>query len=77
LQVPTISTTNGANMKIPFAVQIDGQTIEVPGYIVVLAFALRGIRWAVEEADRPEFRERVKLWYELLHAQTFENGDGI
>lgn len=32
------------------------------GWMWVLAFALRGCEWAVEEASTPEFRERVRAF---------------
>lgn len=30
------------------------------GWMWVLAFALRGIPWAIEEASTPKFRERIR-----------------
>jgi hypothetical protein len=38
----------------------NGQTVTPPGWMWVLAFALRGVPWAIEEADKPEFRAIVK-----------------
>lgn len=29
------------------------------GWMWVLAFALRGVEWAIQEASKPEFRERI------------------
>lgn len=43
------------------SVLIDGLTIEVENWMVVLAFALRGIPWAVELADSPEYDMRGKI----------------
>ncbi len=55
----TVETTIQPSVLLP-----NGQTYTPPGWMWVLAFALRGVPWAVEEADKPEFRERVKAHYE-------------
>jgi hypothetical protein len=59
-------------MTIHPSVMIDGKRVEVPGFMFVLAFALRGIRWAIEEADKPEFREQVKEWIRNQHNKKIE-----
>ena len=40
-------------------VVIDGVTVYPPGWMYVIALALAGVKWAIEEADKPEFREKV------------------
>ncbi len=42
-------------------VMIDGQRMEVEGWMIILAFALRGIPWALEQADDPEYDLRGKI----------------
>lgn len=42
-------------------VMIDGDRIEVEGWMVILAFAIRGIPWALEQADDPEYDLRGKM----------------
>jgi len=37
--------------------------VQPPGWMWVLAFALRGVPWAVAEALRPQFRERALRYY--------------
>lgn len=39
---------------------IDGQTYTPEGWMWILAFALRGIPWALEAASKPEFEIIVK-----------------
>ncbi len=53
---------------IPLMVHIKGiGDIEVQGWMYVLAFALRGILWAIEEAMKFEFREIVKQYQRDQH----------
>ena len=40
-------------------VMVDGQAVTPEGWMWVLAFAIRGCDWAIEEASKPEFREGV------------------
>ncbi len=42
-------------------VMIDGESVEFEGWMLVLAFALRGIPWAVEQASSDEFDLRGKM----------------
>ena len=42
------------------AVIIDGQTVHPEGWMYILAFAIAGIPWAIEEASKPEFLETCK-----------------
>lgn len=63
----------GVQVKIYPSVLIDGETVEVPGWAFVLAFAFRGISWAVKEADKPEFRAMVKRHLEPTMSQCFED----
>ena len=44
------------------SVVIDGRTIHPPGWMYILAMALRGVPWAVDEALKPEFDQTVKEW---------------
>lgn len=41
------------------SIVIDGQTVTPDGWQWILAFAIRGCDWAIEEASKPEFREGV------------------
>jgi rubrerythrin len=43
-------------------VVIDGQTFNPPGWMWVMAFAMRGVEWAVEAASKPEFLEVVQAY---------------
>jgi len=47
---------------IPLSVCVDGQTVYPPGWMFVVGLALGGAAWAVEECDKPEFKERIKNW---------------
>lgn len=47
--------------KITPSVLIDGRTVPVEGWMITLAFALRGIPWAVKEALNPAFDLRGKI----------------
>lgn len=38
----------------------DGRTVTPAGWMWVLALALAGSRWAIDEASTPAFRERVR-----------------
>ena len=46
--------------KIAPSVMIDGVTYTPKGYVWILAYALHGCEWAIEEASKPEFREAVQ-----------------
>ena len=39
------------------------ETYTPPGWMWVLAFALRGVEWAIEEADTPKFKEIIREYY--------------
>ena len=43
-------------------VVVDGVTIHPPGWMYVVAWAMAGVAWAVEEADKPDFKERMRAW---------------
>lgn len=38
---------------------IDGRTVQPAGWMWVLGFALAGVKWAMDEAETPEFRARA------------------
>jgi len=40
---------------------VDGETVTPEGWMWVLAFALKGIEWAVEKAEDPEYDLRGKM----------------
>lgn len=40
----------------------DGRVYAPPGWMYILAFALRGIPWAVEAALKPSFDAGVREW---------------
>lgn len=44
------------------SVIVDGRCLTPPGWMWVLSFALAGCQWAVEEAQKPEFRATVADW---------------
>ena len=51
------------NNKIaPSIVLRDGTTYEPPGWMWVVAFALKGCDWAVKEASTESFRSMVNKW---------------
>lgn len=37
-----------------------GGVVTPPGWMWVLGFALGGCQWAIEEADKPEFKARIR-----------------
>lgn len=41
----------------------NGQEYTPEGWMWILAFALRGIPWAITEASKPEFDAKIKDWY--------------
>lgn len=45
-------------------VMIDGERYEPPGWMWILAFALAGVPWAVEEIkrDEPAFKALIRAW---------------
>ncbi len=44
------------------SVVIDGRTVEPPGWMWVLAFALGGCTWAIKECESESFKEAVRGW---------------
>jgi len=46
----------------------NGRTITPRGWEWILAFAMAGCDWAIQEADKPGFREYVRA--ELVAAET-------
>jgi hypothetical protein len=42
-----------------FSALVDGKTVEVPGWALVLACALRNIKWAVQEVETVRFKVAV------------------
>jgi len=57
------------------SVMIDGESVSFEGWMLVLAFALREIPWAVEQASDPEFDLRGKMqdYYKQKDKHWFEN----
>jgi hypothetical protein len=47
-------------MNIKPGVVIDGQTYYPPGWMYVLAFALKGVPWAIKECEKEGFKETIK-----------------
>jgi hypothetical protein len=59
-------------------VLIDGQTVHPPGWMYVLAFALRGIPWAVQEATKPGFEPQVRQYLQdQRNSQTLAEIDSL
>lgn len=44
----------GSTESFSPSVMIDGHSVAVPGILWVVAFALRGVPWALEEIKKPE-----------------------
>ncbi len=44
------------------SVVIDGRTVEPPGWMWVLAFALAGCGWAIKECESESFKEQLRDW---------------
>ena len=47
------------------SVLIDGYTVEVEGWMIILAFAIRGIPWAIDEIkrDEPAFKAKIADYF--------------
>ena len=46
--------------SFPLSLVVDGKTIPVENWMIVMAFALRGIPWAIKLADDPTYDLRGK-----------------
>lgn len=57
------------------SVMIDGRSFTPPGWLWVLAFAVAGCPWAVEEASRPSFRARIQEY--LVHERQTALEDSL
>lgn len=42
-------------------VLVDGETVAPEGWMWILGFALRGVQWAMDECEKPEFDLRGKM----------------
>jgi hypothetical protein len=51
----------------------NGNIITPPGWVWILAFAIGGCEWAVREASKPEFRERIKSELKSAQKRTLES----
>lgn len=54
-------------------VLIDGKTVTPAGWIWVLGFALGGCKWAIKEADKPEFRQTIRDYLKEQHNENIRN----
>lgn len=43
---------------------IDDNTFYPPGWMYILAFASRGFKWAMDQAETEEFKEQIRQWME-------------
>ena len=55
----------------------DGTTVHPPGWMYVLAFALRGIPWAVREVESGTVDRQADLWRAERNGGAFQDGAGI
>jgi len=44
------------------SVVIDGETVEPPSWLWVLAFAVGGADWALEETETENFKTQMRNW---------------
>lgn len=42
------------------AIMLDGETYYPQGWMYILGFALGGVKWAIVEASKPEFRQLIQ-----------------
>lgn len=54
------------------SVLIDGRTYYPPGWMYIFAFTMRGIKWAMEEVEKPEFDKVVKEWLKTQYNLKLE-----
>lgn len=45
-------------------VVVDGQVVTPTGWMWVVALAMGGCEWAIEEADKPEFKAQIRAFLE-------------
>lgn len=66
-------------MTVKFAptVVVDGQTVTPEGWMWVLAFAIRGVKWALDECEKPEFDLRGKMRDYYKRKKAYEINDEI
>lgn len=43
-------------------VMMDGHMVKPPGWMWVLAFALRGVPWAMAQVETPAFMDAAQKW---------------
>ena len=65
----------GSTESFSPSVMIDGHSVAVPGILWVVAFALRGIPWALEEIKKPEVDAAFKKF--LLEQRVDRRQDYI
>ena len=64
----------GETKTIPLMVRVPGVgDVEVPGFMYVIAFAIRGIPWAIEAASKPEFDVMVRKYYRDQKVVSMKN----
>lgn len=54
------------------SVLVDGKTVTPPGWMWVLAFAIRDVPWAVAEVCKPDFEQRIRDWHHELRTTQAE-----
>lgn len=59
----------------PSILLANGETYVPEGWMWVLAFALKGVPWALEEADKPEFRAHIRTY--MIKQQVTEIDSAI
>lgn len=55
------------------SIVLHGRTVVPEGWMWVLAFALAGVQWAVDEASTPEFTERCREGVKKLRDRETES----
>lgn len=64
--------TNAKVERFAPSVSINGRTITPPGWVWVLGFAIGGCKWAIEEAEKPEFLQTVRGYLKNQHNETIQ-----
>ena len=56
----------------PGVILSDGTDYEPEGWMWVLAFAVRGFEWAIQESGKPWFERQVEAWRKMTRVKYAE-----
>lgn len=70
-------TAAAAETIRPSVLMPDGTTVYPPGWMYVMAFALRGVPWAVREVESGWVDRAADLWGAEREGKAFQDGAGI